>query len=351
LVIRDALLREYYRGGQSFYVCPRIKDLTDLKDMLSELVPEIKVIMAHGQMSPTELEDRMNAFYDGQAGILLATNIIESGLDIPSANTIIIHRADLFGLSQLYQIRGRVGRSKVRAYAYLTYSPDRVLSKDSMKRLEVFETLDSLGAGFQLASHDLDIRGAGNLVGDEQSGHVREVGVELYQQLLEEAVMAVKAGGQKTLQKTDWSPTINLGISVLIPESYVSDLTLRMNLYRRLSDLQSQDEIEAFAAELVDRFGSFPIEVENLLSIVGIKLMAKDANISQIEAGAKGGIIAFYNNSPPKAERLLAWLQKNFSKVKIRPDQKLTILATIEKSAERINYIRSVIAEIRTLMM
>ena len=351
LVIRDAILREHYRGGQSFYVVPRIKDLTIIQDLLAEIVPEVRVITAHGQMTPTELEDRMNAFYDGQAGILLATNIIESGLDIPSANTIIIHRADLFGLSQLYQIRGRVGRSKVRAYAYLTYAPDQILNKDAMRRLEVFETLDSLGAGFQLASHDLDIRGAGNLVGEEQSGHVREVGVELYQQLLEEAVMAVKANEQSASMNTEWSPLINLGISVLIPEAYITDLTLRMNLYRRLSDLTHDDEIQAFAAELVDRFGKLPTEVENLLSIVSIKIMAKRAHIAQFDIGPKGGLISFYKNQPPKPEKLLAFLQKNFSQLKLRPDQKLTILSGAETPQRRIELAKGIMAELVALSL
>ncbi len=349
LVIRDAILREHYRGGQSFYVCPRIKDLENIAEQLTELVPEVKFIMAHGQMTPTELEDRMNAFYDGQAGILLATNIIESGLDIPSANTIIVHRADLFGLSQLYQIRGRVGRSKVRAYAYLTYSPDHQLNKDAQKRLDVFETLDSLGAGFQLASHDLDIRGSGNLVGEEQSGHVREVGVELYQQMLEDAVMSAKAGGASTTSDSEWSPTINLGMSVLIPDSYISDLTLRMNLYRRLSDMTNEDELNAFAVEMVDRFGPLPAEVENLLAVMSIKSLAKSVGISQLDMGPQGGVIAFRNNTPPNPEKLLKWIQLNFNRLKLRPDQKITILSAWEKSDNRVQGVRELLKELSSL--
>jgi transcription-repair coupling factor (superfamily II helicase) len=346
LVIRDAILREHYRGGQSFYVCPRIKDLEQIAEQLTELVPEVKFIMAHGQMTPTELEDRMNAFYDGQAGILLATNIIESGLDIPSANTIIVHRADLFGLSQLYQIRGRVGRSKVRAYAYLTHSPDHILNKDAQKRLEVFETLDSLGAGFQLASHDLDIRGSGNLVGEEQSGHVREVGVELYQQMLEDAVMAVKAGGTSRSDDSEWSPVINLGISVLIPETYIADLTLRMNLYRRLSDINNDEELNAFGAELVDRFGALPPEVENLLGVMAIKSLAKSLGISQLDMGPNGGVISFRHNAPPKPEKLLGWLQKNFNRLKIRPDQKITILSGKANPQDGLSYVKNILTEL-----
>ncbi|HEY8191531.1 MAG TPA: transcription-repair coupling factor, partial [Alphaproteobacteria bacterium] len=239
VVIREAILREHHRGGQSFYVCPRISDIAGIEETLKELVPEVKVIAAHGQMPPGELEDRMEAFYDRQYHVLLATNIIENGIDIPTANTMIIHRADMFGLSQLYQIRGRIGRSKMRAYAYLTYAASGKLTDYAQKRLEVIETLDTLGSGFQLASHDMDIRGAGNLLGEEQSGHIREVGVELYQQMLEEAVAEARSGaGHSDVAEDRWSPQINIGTSVLIPERYVADLNVRMSFYRRLSELE-----------------------------------------------------------------------------------------------------------------
>lgn len=349
LVIREAILREHYRGGQSFYVCPRVKDMEDLEQQLKELVPEVKVISAHGQMTPTELEDRMNAFYDGQYGILLATNIIESGLDIPSANTMIIHRADMFGLSQLYQIRGRVGRSKVRAYAYLTYAPNMILTSDAQKRLEIFETLDSLGAGFQLASHDLDIRGAGNLLGDAQSGHIKEVGIELYQQMLEDAVAATRAGGafdKKVESDHEWSPTLNLGLSVLLPEKYVEDLGTRMSLYRRLGDLQSDEDIDSFAAELVDRFGELPDDVTNLLEIVRIKMYCKRAGIVQLDAGPKGAIIRFYKDTPPNPEALFAWVQRNPSTVKIRPDQKIGVIRAWDAVKDRVKGARAIAAEL-----
>lgn len=352
LVVREAILREHYRGGQSFYVCPRIKDMEDLEAQLKELVPEVKVITAHGQMTPTELEDRMNAFYDGQYGILLATNIIESGLDIPAANTIIIHRADMFGLSQLYQIRGRVGRSKVRAYAYLTYPPNMILTSDAQKRLEIFETLDSLGAGFQLASHDLDIRGAGNLLGDAQSGHIKEVGIELYQQMLEDAVSASRAGGafdKKSVTDHEWSPTLNLGMSVLIPEKYITDLGIRMSLYRRLGDLTSDEEIDSFAAEMVDRFGTMPEEVENLLEIVRIKMYCKHAGVIQLDAGPKGAIIRFFNDTPPHPEKLFAWIAERPSTVKIRPDQKMVVLRSWDGVKDRVKGARDIAHDLSRL--
>ena len=351
VVIRDALLREHYRGGQSFYVVPRIKDLPEVQDMLKELVPEVKFVAAHGQMSPSELEDTMSAFYDGQYDVLLATNIIESGIDIPRANTMIVHRADMFGLAQLYQIRGRIGRSKVRAYAYLTYQPAVKLNPQAMKRLEVMETLDTLGSGFQLASHDMDIRGAGNLLGDSQSGHIREIGVELYQQMLEEAVAAARSGGDlEALAEEQWSPEINMGTSVLIPETYVEDLSVRMSLYRRLTDLQDQSEIEGFAAELIDRFGKLPEEVENLLDILGIKQLCRQAGISKVDAGPKGAVIAFHNNMPLNVEALMRWMQEQRGSVKLRPDQKLVSVRQWDSPAQRVKGVRSLMKELVELV-
>ncbi len=351
LVIREAILREHYRGGQTFYVCPRVKDMDDLQRALKDLVPEVKIISAHGQMTPTELEDRMSAFYDGQYDILLATNIIESGIDIPTANTMIIHRADMFGLAQLYQIRGRIGRSKVRAYAYLTWPPGQVLNPNAMKRLEVMETLDTLGAGFQLASHDMDIRGAGNLLGDQQSGHIREIGVELYQQMLEEAVAAAREGVNFTeAPEAKWSPQINIGTSVLIPEKYVEDLGVRMSLYRRLSDLETGDDIESFAAELIDRFGKLPKEVENLLDIVAIKQLCYKAGIGQVEAGPKGAVIGFHKDRPPNIDALFKWIAEKRGGVKLRPqDQKLVAIRQWDSPSERVKGVQSLMKELSQL--
>ncbi|MAZ75773.1 MAG: transcription-repair coupling factor [Micavibrio sp.] len=352
MVVREALLREHYRGGQSFYVCPRIKDLRQVEDELKELVPELKTVSAHGQMTPTELEDRMSAFYDGQYDVLLATQIVESGLDIPTANTMIVHRADMFGLAQLYQIRGRIGRSKVRAYAYLTHDPYKPLTPQGQKRLEVIETLDTLGAGFQLASHDMDIRGAGNLVGEEQSGHIKEVGVELYQQMLEEAVSMAKAGidvDAADVAPEQWSPTINIGTSVLIPEVYVNDLSVRMSLYRRLADLDDAQDVEGFAAELIDRFGDIPNEVENLLDIVKIKQLCKQAGVSRVEAGPKGAVLSFHNNIPPNVDGLMKWLTDKRGAVKLRPDQKIVLVRHWETAPERVKGVRSIIKELAAL--
>jgi len=351
LVIREAILREHYRGGQSFYVVPRIGDMAEVETTLKELVPEVKIIAAHGQMTPAELEDRMTAFYDGQYDVLLATNIIESGIDIPRANTMIVHRADMFGLAQLYQIRGRIGRSKVRAYAYLTYQPAAKLTAQAQKRLEVIETLDTLGAGFQLASHDMDIRGAGNLLGEEQSGHIREVGVELYQQMLEEAVAAARAGVDfdEAPLADKWSPQINLGTSVLIPERYVEDLGVRMSLYRRLADLADGNEIESFAAEMIDRFGKLPDEVENLLDIVRIKQLCRIANVDKVEAGPKGAVVGFYQDSPPNLPALMQWMVEARGTVKLRADQKLVAVKAWDSVAARVRGVQILMKQLADL--
>ncbi len=298
VTLREALLRERYRGGQSFFVVPRIADLPDIEDFLRNQVPEVSFVVAHGQLAAGDLDDRMNQFYDGRHDVLLATSIVESGLDIPTANTMIVHRADMFGLSQLYQIRGRVGRSKTRAYCYLTTRPRTPLTPQAMKRLRLLGSLDSLGAGFNLASHDLDQRGAGNLLGDEQSGHIKEVGYELYQQMLEETIAKLRSGeiGGLTEATDAWAPQINLGVPVLIPEDYVPDLDLRLGLYRRLSNLTTKVELEGFAAELIDRFGALPREVNTLLLIVRIKAMCKRAGIARLDAGPRGATVQFHQD-------------------------------------------------------
>ncbi|HEU0044853.1 transcription-repair coupling factor [Sphingomonas sp.] len=324
VVLREALLREHYRGGQSFFVTPRIADLPDIEEFLRSEVPEIRYVIAHGQMSPTEVEERMSAFYDRKFEVLVSTTIVESGLDIPSANTMIVHRADRFGLAQLYQLRGRVGRSKTRAYAYMVTPPERHMTSTAEKRLKVLSDLDSLGAGFQLASHDLDIRGAGNLLGDEQSGHIKEVGFELYQSMLEEAIMDAKAGGMAR-RPTDFSPQITVDAPILIPEEYVPDLDLRMGLYRRLNDLDQSRDVEAFAAELIDRFGPLPDATDNLIRIIDIKLHAKRARVSKMDVGAKGVVVTFHDNKPANIDALLAYTERLGAIAKIRPDAKFVL--------------------------
>ena len=329
VVIREAVQRERFRGGQVFCVVPRLEDMPKVAERLAEIVPEVRVTQAHGRLSPTDLERVMTEFGDGKFDILLSTNIVESGLDMPAVNTLLIHRADMFGLAQLYQLRGRVGRGKQRGYAYLTWPMQHRLSAAAEKRLEVMQTLDTLGAGFTLASHDLDIRGAGNLLGEEQSGQVREVGIELYQQMLEEAVSAIRnrerrrAGERVVADDRDWTPNINLGLPVLIPEDYVRDLPVRLGLYRRIGGLTSEAEIEAMAAELTDRFGSLPGEVSNLLEVVGLKLLCRRAGVEKLDAGPKGVVLSFRKNRFGNPGGLVAWVQAQKGLVKLRPDGKV----------------------------
>lgn len=346
VVIREAILRERFRGGQSFYVCPRVADIAAVEDQLRELIPEVKIGVAHGRLSPTDLENVISQFYEGSFDVLLSTNIVESGLDLPSVNTMIIHRADMFGLAQLYQLRGRVGRSKTRAYAYLTLPPKKRLTKTAEKRLSVMQTLDTLGAGFTLASHDLDIRGAGNLLGEEQSGHIREVGIELYQQMLEEAVAEARGMDGASLSDDEWSPQISTGVPVLIPDYYVTDLTARMGLYRRLAWLNDQAEIDSFAAELVDRFGPIPDEAENLIKTVSLKNMCKKANVEKIDAGPKGAVVSFRNSEFSNPGGLVEFLSAQKGTAKLRPDHKLVFMRRWDAPTDRFEGVRYLVGEL-----
>ncbi len=348
MILREALLRERFRGGQSFYVCPRISDLDEVGTFLAEYVPELKVARAHGQMAAGQLEDVMSGFYDRQYDVLLSTTIIESGLDIATANTLIVHRSDRFGLSQLYQLRGRVGRSKTRAYAYFTLPEDTKLTPTAEKRLKVLQSLDTLGAGFSLASHDLDIRGAGNLLGEEQSGHIKEVGFELYQAMLEEAVASLR-GGETELPEEQWSPRISLGTSVLIPENYVPDLQLRLGLYRRLSDLTEVQDIEGFAAELVDRFGELPEEVKHLLEVVQIKAFCRRANIADVDAGPRGAVIGFRDNHFENPDGLIGLITQRTGRMRLQPDHKLVVKASWESAEQRLQGTRATVRELADL--
>jgi transcription-repair coupling factor (superfamily II helicase) len=335
VVLREALLREHFRGGQSFFVVPRDADLPDMEEWLRQQVPEVKFITAHGQMSPTEVEERMSAFYDRKYDVLLSTTIVESGLDIPSANTLIVYRSDRFGLAQLYQLRGRVGRAKTRAYAYLTMPADRSITEAAQKRLQVLSELDNLGAGFQLASHDLDIRGAGNLLGDEQSGHIKEVGFELYQSMLEDAILEVKAGG--IAPKEEFTPQISVDAPIMIPEHYVPDLDLRMGLYRRLGELEDRNAIEAFAAELIDRFGPLPEETGNLMKIVEVKLNCREAMVAKFDIGAKGAVVTFAESGFPDLPGLLGYMERLKGAAKLRPDSKMAVTRNWPTPDARLN--------------
>jgi transcription-repair coupling factor (superfamily II helicase) len=349
VVVREAIQRERFRGGQVFCVVPRVEDLGRVAERLAEIVPEARVVQAHGRLAPTELERVMTEFGDGKYDILLSTNIVESGLDMPAVNTLVVHRADMFGLGQIYQLRGRVGRGKQRGYAYLTWPPTHHLSAAAEKRLTVMQTLDSLGAGFTLASHDLDIRGAGNLLGDEQSGHIREVGIELYQQMLEDAVAEMRAEkGRRRAEEHDWTPNIGLGLPVLIPQTYVRDLPVRLGLYRRIGGLASDAETEAMAAELVDRFGPLPGEVENLLAVVSLKRLCREAGVEKVEGGPKGMIVSFRGNAFRNPAGLVAWLASKAGQVRLRPDHKLA-MAREMSVAERVRLARDTVEKLNQI--
>ena len=354
VVLREALRREIFRGGQSFVVCPRIKDLPSVFDKITALVPEAKILTAHGQMPPAELDKVMTDFGDGKADILLSTNIVESGIDIPTANTMIIHRADRFGLAQLYQLRGRVGRGKQRAYAYLTTDPHMLLTPQAKKRLEVMQTLDKLGAGFSLASYDMDIRGAGNLLGDEQSGHVKEVGIELYQDMLRQAVELARHQGKTEPGdspeiEVSWSPQINLGQTVMIPADYVTDLTVRLSLYRRIAELPDTDAIEQVKIELIDRFGALPDSLNNLLQTVELKQLCRKANIQKIEAGPKGFVVSLKDGAFPQPDKLVGWIAAQKGQVVIKPDQRLVVKQDLTKLAVRAKAAQKILNQLADL--
>lgn len=349
VVIKEAILRETDRGGQVFYVCPRLEDLSKVFKKLNKLLPDIRMATAHGQMPAEQLEEVMLGFYSGKYQLLLSTNIVESGLDIPTANTIIIHRSDRFGLSQLYQLRGRVGRSKQRGYAYFLLPPHQLGDK-AQKRLEVMQTLDSLGAGFQLASHDMDIRGAGNLLGSEQSGHIREVGVELYQQMLEEAVATVRAQSNKTekieTKEESWSPQINLGLPVLIPDYYVEDLGERLGLYRRISLLTTPEDLADFMDELKDRFGTPTDEVENLKHVIELKQLCRSAGVSKLDCGAKGAVASFHKNAFNNPAGLIAYVNEHPDRLKLKPDQRLVFMMHWFDDAHRIKGVKAFLSDL-----
>ena len=320
VTIREALLREHYRRGQSFFVVPRISDMEEIEEFLSDHVTEIKFVSAHGQLPPKELESRTTAFFNGEFDVLLSTTIIASGLDVPTANTIVIHRSDRFGLAQLHQIRGRVGRSGLRAYAFITYKRGAKLTDRAKRRLQIFDSLDSLGAGFTLAAHDLDIRGAGNLLGKDQSGHIREVGVELYQSMLKEAIARLNSGqfAEQDAVDEDWTPELNLGLAVGLPESYVSDNDVRLGLYRRMASISTGRELEGIAAELIDRFGPMPPETKTLIRLLHVKALCRKAGISRIDAGPKGAMISFRENKYPDPKRLVHYIESQMGRAKIR---------------------------------
>ncbi|WP_341756736.1 MULTISPECIES: transcription-repair coupling factor [unclassified Candidatus Tisiphia] len=320
VIIRDALLRERFRGGRSFYVVPRIKDIPDIERYLQTIVPELKYKVAHGQMPAAKVDEIMGEFCDGKFDILVSTTIIESGIDIAEANTMIIHKSDTLGLSQLYQLRGRIGRSKFRGYAYLTLANYKKMTAHSIKRLEIMQSSCSLGSGFTIASHDMDLRGFGNLVGEEQSGQIKEVGVELYQEMLDEQIAIFK--GEVIENPKSFVPIINLGLPVFISDNYIADSSLKLSLYRRIGNLTDDTDIENFKDEMVDRFGPIPLEFNNLLDIVKIKHKCSQLNIENLDSGERGFVLKFYKEEDI-ADKVRNFVIKYPQQTKIKPDTKL----------------------------
>jgi transcription-repair coupling factor (superfamily II helicase) len=301
LSVREAVLRERYRGGQSFYVCPRIEDLAEAKVFLDQNIPEAKVGTAHGQMPPTVLEDVMSAFYDGKYDVLLSTAIVESGLDIPTANTMIVHRADRFGLAQLYQLRGRVGRSHRRAYCYLIV-PDEV-DKDAERRLEVLEHHTELGAGYRIALKDLEMRGAGNLLGAEQSGHVHAVGFDMYLRMLEETVRRLMSGdAAPRLVPSD----VTIDTPNYLPDDYVVSQDAKIDVYKRLARFEAAGDIEALRQELRDRFGPLPPPADAMLALAQLRIMGGAMGIEGILVRGDEARITFRDSAAPRVKGLSA---------------------------------------------
>ncbi|MBS0235835.1 MAG: transcription-repair coupling factor [Proteobacteria bacterium] len=322
VVVRDAILREHSRGGRTFYVTPQISYMPELAAQIMGIAPEVKIIQAHGQMSSSQLDSIMNDFYDGKYDIMLSTAIVESGLDIPAANTIIVDRADHFGLTKLYQIRGRVGRASNQGYAYLIAS-DKV-SEIGTKRLEVMAACDTLGSGFSIASQDMDMRGFGNILGDEQSGHIREVGIELYQDMLQSAIGEM-TGHQE--YDHDWSPVLNIGLSAQIPESYISDSSTRLVIYRQIARTENQRELQALAMEVIDRFGApLPEELQALVKIVELKQLAKSRFVYKIERGQKGVVFALRPDAKLAEDVVIRLLERYGNRLKLKPDGKIALL-------------------------
>ena len=332
--LRKALLREKYRGGQSYFICPRIADIPRVEEFMRNAVPEVKYVIAHGQMAAGALEDIMTAFYDGEYDVLISTSIVESGIDIPSANTMIIFRADRFGLAQLYQMRGRVGRSKVRAYAYLTMPEAQIATEGALKRLKILQSLDNLGAGFTLASHDLDMRGGGNPLGEEQSGHIKDLGVELYQHMLEEAVAELR-DDEEAVRDESWTPQVNVGVAILIPEAYIPDLNLRLATYRRISEVADDTESNALAAELIDRFGPIPQEVDHLLKVMKIKRLCRLAHVAKVDAGPKGVVMHMRHEDITDPSIIMNAITQN-NGWRLRPDQTILVMGNYSEPRFRL---------------
>lgn len=311
LVVREAILREILRGGQVYYLHNDVASIENTAEKLTTLVPEARVIVGHGQMRERELERVMSDFYHQRYNVLVCSTIIETGIDVPTANTIIIERADHFGLAQLHQLRGRVGRSHHQAYAYLLTPPPKIMTKDAERRLDALENLDNLGAGFILATHDLEIRGAGELLGNEQSGQIESIGFSLYMELLDAAVKALKEGREPSLEElTQQQADIELRVPALLPDDYLGDVNMRLSFYKRIAAAESKAELDELKVELIDRFGLLPDATKNLLQITELRLLVEPLNVVRIDAGTQGGFIEFSAKAQVNPDKFIQLIQK-----------------------------------------
>ena len=311
LVVREAILREILRGGQVYYLHNDVASIENTAEKLTALVPEARVIVGHGQMRERELERVMSDFYHQRYNVLVCSTIIETGIDVPTANTIIIERADHFGLAQLHQLRGRVGRSHHQAYAYLLTPPPKMMTKDAERRLDALENLDNLGAGFILATHDLEIRGAGELLGSEQSGQIESIGFSLYMELLDAAVKALKEGREPSLEElTQQQADIELRVPALLPDDYLGDVNMRLSFYKRIAAAESKAELDELKVELIDRFGLLPDATKNLLQIAELRLLVEPLKVVRIDAGTQGGFIEFSPKAQVNPDKFIQLIQK-----------------------------------------
>nr|MCH9673328.1 transcription-repair coupling factor [Gammaproteobacteria bacterium] len=348
-LLREACLRELHRGGQVYFVHNRVEDIEVIADRLEKLVPEADVRVGHGQMRERDLEQVMLDFYHRRFNILVCTTIIETGIDVPSANTIIINRADRFGLAQLHQLRGRVGRSHHRAYAYLTIPNRKALTGDAEKRLEALESLDELGIGFSLATHDLEIRGAGELLGEGQSGQMHEVGYALYTELLERAVRALKAGNDPDLDRPlDHGTEIDLHAPALIPEDYLPDVHSRLLLYKRIASAEDLEALDDLKVEMIDRFGLLPEPTRTLFDVTSLKLRASPMGVNKIDLGPNGGRVTFQPKPNIEPTRIIRLIQTEPQFYRLDGSDKLRLTTALESLPERLEFLDALLDTLDT---
>lgn len=346
-MVKEAILRELLRGGQVYYLHNEVKTIEKVAEELAELVPEARIGIGHGQMRERELEQVMSDFYHKRYNILLCTTIIETGIDVPNANTIIIDRADKFGLAQLHQLRGRVGRSHHQAYAYLLTPHKKSITKDAIKRLEAIESADDLGAGFTLATHDLEIRGAGELLGEEQSGQMQTVGFSLFMEMLEQAVESIKEGKTPNMdQPLRQGAEVNLHLSALIPDDYLPDVHSRLIMYKRIANASSEKELKELQIEMIDRFGLLPEQVKYLFRVTLLKLRAEAMNIVKIDAGSDLGRIEFASDAKVDPLTLVKMVQNQPQKYKLDGADKLRFTLNMEKTENRFQAVETLLSDL-----